>query len=115
VAEPDRSCLSCGTSLQPPYLLRIGRRTVAVSPLATLRTDHLASGVDDSVVVGQVRAHPDDPARWGLHNVSDHPWEATYGAGQQIRLEPDRTMEISDGMRVTVGAATVVAVRNQAV
>lgn len=115
VAEPDRSCRSCGTSLQPPYLLRIGRRTVAVSPLATLRTDHLASGVDDSVVVGQVRAHPEDPARWGLHNVSGRPWEATYGAGQQIRLEPDRTMEISDGMRVTVDAATVVAVRNQAV
>ena len=115
VAEPDRTCRACGTPLQPPYVLRIGRRTVAVSPLATLRTDHLASGVDESIVVGQVRAHPEDASRWGLHNLSGRPWEATYGAGQQVRLEPDRTMEISDGLRVTIDATTVVAVRNQAV
>lgn len=115
VAEPERTCHACGTSLQPPYLLRIGRRTVAVSPLATLRTDHLASGVDESVVVGHVRAHPEDASRWGLHNASRRPWDATYGAGQRVRLEPDRTMEISDGLRVTIDSATLVAVRNQAV
>ncbi|GEP39479.1 hypothetical protein NPS01_31420 [Nocardioides psychrotolerans] len=113
VAEPERTCRSCATSLQPPYVLKIGRRTVAVSPLATLRTDHLASGVDDSVVMGQVRAHPQDASRWGIHNLSTRPWEATYGAGQVVRLEPDRTMEISDGMRISIDSTTVLATRWQ--
>ncbi len=109
VAEPERACRTCGASLRPPYVLRIGRRTLPVSPLATLRTDHLTSGVEESVVIGQVRAHPQDPSRWGLHNLSTRPWPATYGAGQRVQLDPDRTMEISDGLQVTVGSATVLA------
>ncbi|MCD4524542.1 hypothetical protein [Nocardioides sp. cx-173] len=115
VAEPQRVCRACGRPLQPAYLLQVGRRTVAVNPLATLRTDHLASGVDESSVVGRVRAHPQAEGRWGLHNVSARPWEATYAEGQRVRLEPDRTMEIVDGVRVGVDGAVVTAVRTGAV
>ena len=115
LSEPRRTCRSCGRPLRPAYLLQVGRRTVAVSPLATLRTDHLASGVDESVVVGRVRAHPESAERWGLHNVSPRPWQATYAGGHQVRLEPDRTMEIVDGVRVGVDGAEVTAVRSRAV
>jgi DNA-binding helix-hairpin-helix protein with protein kinase domain len=114
LAEPRRTCRSCGRSLQPAYLLQVGRRTVAVSALATLRSDHLSPGADESVVVGRVRSHPQDADRWGLHNVSGRAWEATYAGGHRVSLEPDRTMEIADGVRVGVDGSVVTALRTQA-
>jgi DNA-binding helix-hairpin-helix protein with protein kinase domain len=114
VAESRRTCRSCGRSLQPAYLLHVGRRTVAVSALATLRTDHLTPGADESTVVGRVRAHPQEAERWGLLNLSGRAWEATFAAGQRVRLDPNRTLEIADGLRLTFGPTTLHAVRNQA-
>ncbi|MEJ7832702.1 MAG: hypothetical protein WKF79_07295 [Nocardioides sp.] len=114
-AEPDGGCRVCEAPLRPPYVLRIGRRTVAVGPAATVSTDHLASGVEDPVVLGRVRPHPQDATRWGLHNESTDAWEAVVRDGQRVRLDPDRTLEISDGLEIRVGTVTVVARRTEGV
>ena len=106
-AEPDRPCSGCGGSTKPAFVLRIGRRQVATSPFASIRADHLRSGTDESSAVGQVRRHPQDPSRWGLHNLSDRPWTATFATGQQFRIEPDNTIELADGLRVDVADAVV--------
>ncbi|WP_232681703.1 hypothetical protein [Nocardioides sp. R-C-SC26] len=102
-AEPDTLCRACGGPLAPAFVLRVGRRTVAVSPLAVLRTDHLDSGVDAPVAVGRVRAHPHDPARWGLLNVSAEPWTITYPDGREFRIDPELTTELVDGARLLIG------------
>lgn len=106
-AEPDRPCVSCGGSAKPDFVLAVGRRTLAASPFATIRSDHLMLGVDDSTVIGQVRRHPREPGRWGLYNASDQSWAAIYPDGAQFTIEPRSTIELVDGLRVRLESAMV--------
>ena len=101
------SCWQDGAEVRPPYLLDVGRRTVAVGPQTTIRSDHLTSGVDHPRVLAQVRRHPDAPDRWGLHNASDFSWPVAYPGGQSFLLEPERTIELVEGASVQIRAATV--------
>jgi DNA-binding helix-hairpin-helix protein with protein kinase domain len=109
VAEPDRVCRRCSQSLRPPFVIQIGRRTVAVSPLATLRSDHVARGVDDPRTLGKLRQHPQDPSRWGISNSSGSAWAVSYPDGQQHELPDGQTIELVDGAKIQLGraAATV--------
>ena len=100
-------CWHDGTRFAPPYLMRVGRRTVAVGPRTTLRSDHLASGVDQPTVLGQVRRHPAADDRWGLHNASDVGWTVTYAGGQRLPVAPGRTIELVDGAEIRLPDATV--------
>ena len=88
VAEPDRICRVPQASLRPPFVLQVGRRTVAVGTSATLRSDHLASGVDNPPTWATC-ASTAEAARWGLPNASGFPWPVSYPDGQSFVLEPD--------------------------
>lgn len=101
------TCWQDGTRFQPPYLLQVGRRTVAVGPQTTIRSDHLTSGIDHPTVLAQVRQHPEARDRWGLHNASDFSWPVAYPGGQNFLLEPDRTIELVDGARIQIRNSTV--------
>ena len=100
-------CWQDGVTVRPPYLLTIGRRTVAVGPQTTIRWDHLASGVDRPTVLGRVRPHPQSAERWGLQNDSDFSWQVTYPAGQTFLLEPGRTIELIEDARIQIRDATM--------
>jgi hypothetical protein len=110
-ADPDATCRTCDTRLAPPYLFRVGRRNLAVSSLTTIRSDHLASGVDEPTTLGRVRQHPQEPERWGLHNATDFAWPVTYPGGHQHVLEPNQTIEVLDGARIQIRSSTVVVRR----
>ncbi|WP_436698699.1 protein kinase domain-containing protein [Nocardioides sp. BYT-33-1] len=101
------TCWQDGTAVRPPYLLDVGRRTIAVGPQATIRSDHLTSGVDQPQVLARARRHPDAADRWGLHNASDFSWPVAYPGGQNFLLEPDRTIELVPGARLQIRNATV--------
>ena len=75
-AEPDRPCTTCAGVAKPDFVLDIGRRKLAASTFATIRSDHLKLGVDDSEVIGKVRRHPREARRWGLSNLSTKTWTA---------------------------------------
>ncbi len=106
VAEPDRVCRRCSQHLRPPFVLQVGRRTLAVSALATLRSDHVASGVDDPRTLGKVRQHPQDPTRWGISNASGSAWAVAYPDGQQHELPDGQTIELVDGAKIQLGRST---------
>ena len=106
-AAPDTACRTCAAPLTPPFVLKVGRRTVAVSSLATLRSDHLASGVDEPTTIGRTRQHPQEPDRWGLHNASDVAWQVTYPGGTSHVLEPGQTIDLLDGAQIQIGSTTV--------
>lgn len=107
VEEPDRPCRRCGTPVRPRMRLAVGRtRTLALSPLATLRSDHVGgAGVahEDNAVVGTVVVHPEDPTRWGLRNASATPWTAVYAGDVERPVEPGGTVELQAGLRLRVG------------
>lgn len=101
------TCWQDGTEFRPPYLLDMGRRTIAVGPQSTIRTDHLTSGIDQPAVLARVRQHPEAKDRWGLHNASDFSWPVAYPGGQSFLLEPDRTIELVEGAKIQIRNSTV--------
>ncbi|MEV5000947.1 protein kinase domain-containing protein [Nocardioides sp. LML1-1-1.1] len=101
------TCWQDGTEFRPPYLLEMGRRTIAVGPQSTIRSDHLTSGVDQPAVLARVRQHPEAKDRWGLHNASDFSWPVAYPGGQSFLLEPDRTIELVEGAKIQIRNSTV--------
>ncbi|MDT9594400.1 hypothetical protein RDV89_15050 [Nocardioides zeae] len=107
--EPGRTCRTCDATVVPRMRLAVGRsRTVALSPLATLRTDHVADAAlaaHDSDVVGRVVVHPEDPDRWGLRNVGDEPWTAVYAGDLERAVAPGGTVELQVGLRLRVARA----------
>lgn len=110
-AESGRICRTCQASLRPPFVIEVGRRTLAVSGLATVRSDHLESGVDNPLTLGRVRGHPTEAGRWGLTNVSAFPWSVVYPDGQRLVLEPERTIELVDGAKMQIGTGAIVVRR----
>jgi hypothetical protein len=109
--EPGRTCRTCQASLQPPLVIQVGRRTVAVNTLTTLRSDHFETGVDNPLTLGRMRRHPTEAERWGLVNVSGFPWSVSYPDGQLFVLEPERTTELVDGARLQIGSSDAVVRR----
>ena len=107
IGQPNLTCWHDGAPLRPPYLLDVGRRSIAVSPQATIRSDHLSSGVDRPTVLARVRRHPQDEARWGLTNDSDTDWPVAYPGGQDLRLSPGQTIELVSGTRIQIRNAAV--------
>ena len=107
-AEPDRVCQRCDTSLRPPFILEIARRKIAVSRFATVRTDHVVRGIDDSLTLGKAQQHPRDSSRWGLTNMSDEKWIATDKDGRTFVVAPGNSIDLSGGLKVQVQTATVV-------
>ena len=110
-ADPNTTCRTCAAPLAPPFLLKVGRRNLAVSSLTTLRSDHLALGVDEPTTLGRTRQHPQAPERWGLHNTSEFSWQVAYPGGHHHVLEPNQTIEMIDGARIQIQSATVVVRR----
>jgi eukaryotic-like serine/threonine-protein kinase len=110
-AEPARTCMHCGGALTPPYLLKVGRREIAVSAFASVRSDHIRAGADDPTIIGQVRQHPQDSRRWGLSNMSNAAWRATYASGQEFRTEPGDTIELTWGLTIAIDTAVVTVAR----
>ena len=101
-AEPEHACRACGEVTKPSYLLEVGRRRVAVSELATLRTDHFGVGIDAATDIGRVRAHSREADRWGLENVSGESWTALYAGGHQVTVAPQSTIDLAAGLRLRV-------------
>ena len=94
--------------MRPDLVMEIGRRAVVVSTRAAIRSDHLMAGVDDSRILGRVKAHPDDRHRWGLENVSDTAWIARSEGGEEYTVAPGYTIELQAGMKVRLDSAVVI-------
>ncbi|CAM3281284.1 hypothetical protein NODU109028_09035 [Nocardioides dubius] len=110
-ADPQRGCRTCGRSLAPALLLQVGRRRIAVSAMAQVRGDHLGIDSDRPTPIAAVRAHPQDPARWGLSNLTDQPWTARYAGNQQVTVAPGATVELTVGQRIDLAGGSVYVVR----
>lgn len=93
---PGRDCWWCHAPLPPPQLLTLqGRQRVVGDDL--LVTARLA-GKAGPEVIGRGVHDPADPARFGLHNVGQTPWTATFADGDVETVAPGRAVILEDGM-----------------
>lgn len=107
--DPDRICAHSGHRLDPPFILKVGRREVVVSRFTEIRDDHVSNAARSPGVLARGRQHPADPRRWGLHNVSGRAWRARQHDGRSFAVQPDETVEISHGLRVDMHPGHLVA------
>ncbi|WP_162602463.1 protein kinase domain-containing protein [Nocardioides daejeonensis] len=110
-SEPARFCRNCGAPVVPAYVVRIGRRRVAVSEVAAIRADHLVPGGDDPQALATFHRHPQDPYRWGVCNRTGQTWTATYPGGSSVTLGPGMTTDLTDGLMLQTPAGPIQVAR----
>jgi hypothetical protein len=54
-------------------------------------------------IVGEVTAHPTDPATLGLRNRGTRVWHAISAEGVAQEVPPDRNLRIAPGTRISFG------------
>ena len=102
------SCWSCGATLRLPLHLRLGRETVMLNHDTRLYPHHLDSRrlYDFSSPAAEVVSHPTNPNVWGLRNLGSRPWSASRPEGEDVTVDPGRTLPLRSGTQVHFGSTT---------
>ena len=100
-------CWGCGSVAPTPMRLRVGREVVALSPGVRLHAHHLdpARRFDFGVPLAEVAAHPAEPGRLGLKNLSTEKWALTAPGGPTQDVPPGRAATLANGSRLHFGRA----------
>lgn len=108
------SCARCAEELADPLTLRVGRHTIVLGPATRLWSDRLDPSGEEPKMLGRVRPHPDDAARWGIQNMSDLTWRARMPDGRTYAVLPGKVVEAIPGLRLEFGrvSGTVSAARS---
>ena len=104
-------CWNFGQELKSPIRLRIrdpsrnAASLVVLTPQAKLYFHHVDSNrrYDFSVPVAEVVAHPRDPGKQGLKNLSPSKWVVANTEGVMNDVEPGRTVTLAAGTRINFG------------
>lgn len=100
---PD-TCLSCGSRLEPPPMLCVRARTVALTTGRTVPGD--AIGLAGSPSGAAVEPHPSRPGIFGLRNLSGAPWRVTLEDSSSHQVPPGQAVRIMAGTRIEFGRVT---------
>jgi DNA-binding helix-hairpin-helix protein with protein kinase domain len=105
-AAPDtKNCWSCGQKLHRPICLTLGKDAVAISPDTRIFPHHInpQKPFDFSAPVGEVAQHPQNPAIWGLKNMTSAPWNVTMPDGSSRTVDPGRSVSLAPGVKIHFG------------
>ena len=123
ILDPEQAgqqrCWHCQHTLAAPLALEITaagspvRRSVLLAPDARIFTHHLMASVPrhdftDAATVAAVTEHPRARGRYGLKNLTDEPWEAELPAREAAEVPPGRSIDLIDGIRLTIGGSKAV-------
>jgi len=99
------SCWSCKKRLRLPPRVRLGRNFVMLNHDTSLFLHHVDEDqkYDFSEPVAAVTRHPENPAIWGLKNLSAQTWSATNNKGEIKDVLPGRSVTLVPGTRINFG------------
>jgi len=98
------TCWSCRKSLILPFRLRIGRDIIMLNHDTHLFPHHLDQRrYDFSQTLASVQRHPKNPTIWGLKNISTIPWVITTVDGTIRDVEPGRSVQLANGVKINFG------------
>jgi hypothetical protein len=81
----------------------VGTHLVVVSPSLRIVRHHICFDLDIDTLLGVASAHPTDPTRLGVRNLSDSSWRVTTKGGLIGELAPGRSIELQSDVRQSSG------------
>jgi len=94
------SC-ACGRSYSPPLRLLLDKHAVPLFPGKKLYACHTTEGSDDyNTVTGEVIMNKNNPALWGIKNLSRTSWEMITAGGGRKPIDSGSVVPIGTGVSV---------------
>lgn len=93
-------CINCGKPFSIPGMLKLGTRTVALTPRTKVYID--MDNKPDMLVVSV----PGDKYPVQLRNITNHNWTVETQSGNLKSIEPNQSVPIRAGLKVTFQGAT---------
>jgi hypothetical protein len=102
-------CWNCSTSIPIPGRLEIntgaGKFHVLLKANAELKAFHLkpAGGRGEATtVLGRVVQNPQNPAQWGLRNLTASSWSILFKDGTTRDVPPQKSAPLTDGAELVI-------------
>lgn len=96
---PESTCINCGKKLGKPLTLNVGRNRIVMFPGQKTYKIHTKSSSEDfSTITGEVIQNKNNPALWGLRNLSADSWMCTMPDGTQKNISTNEVIPIFKGI-----------------
>ncbi len=99
------SCWACKRQLVLPPRIRVGRSIIMLNHDSHLYPHHIDDQrpYDFAQPIAELSQHPQNPALWGLKNLSGEKWVATFPDGTVRDIEPGRSAPLAVGLKINFG------------
>jgi eukaryotic-like serine/threonine-protein kinase len=103
--RPDQECWRCHKNVRIPPRIRIGQNIVMLNRDSKLYAHHVdyACMFDFSQSIAVLAQNPQNPSIWGLTNLSESPWVATFPDASVRHIEPGRSIALARGLKINFG------------
>jgi DNA-binding helix-hairpin-helix protein with protein kinase domain len=105
LAERGGECWRCHKNVRVPPRIRIKQNVVMLNRDSGLYAHHIDDGrkFDFSQRVAVLAQNPQNPSIWGLTNLSESPWVATFPDASVRDIEPGRSIALARGLKINFG------------
>ena len=104
--KKETKCWHCGKKIEFQPVLVCGKTGLLLNPHAKLYAHHIYGNYDMRTIVGEVVQNPNNPALWGIQNLSKDVWTYIRQDGQQIPVGQQKSAGISKGAKINFGEIT---------
>lgn len=92
---PESTCINCVKELGKPLTLNVGRNRIVMFPGQKIYSIHTKSGSEDfSTITGEVIQNKNNPALWGIRNLSTDSWMCTMPDGTQKNISTNEVVPV---------------------
>ncbi len=103
----QKICWACQKQFALPARLHIDNQVIMLNANTQLFAHHIDPNrkYDFSQAVAIMQQHPQNPAQWGLKNLSANIWQITTSEGTVKTVEPQRSVGLAIGTKISFGVA----------
>ncbi|HTL84153.1 MAG TPA: serine/threonine protein kinase [Acidimicrobiia bacterium] len=102
--DTPNTCWACGDTLRSVGRCQINGAEIVLGKGARITGHHVRRNYDYETVIGKVVAHPSRPDLLGMQNCTESAWEAHLPSGETHAVEPGRSIRLSSGLELDLGA-----------
>ena len=101
------SCWHCETAVVvPPKLVictQAGKWCVLLTSSMKLLGRHLdPTKLEETTIIAEMAQNPANPAMWGIRNLTQSAWSATFPDGSIKDVPPQRAVPLNPGTKITI-------------